>query len=62
MTDIRNHIESIIDNETAHTDGVSDGVVSKMLKSYDIYDRSSLLGFLLKMDYDELTLVTCDAW
>lgn len=63
MTDNRNPIESIIDIETAPPAmAVSDGVVSKMLTAYGVNDRSSLLGFLLKMDYDELTLVTCDAW
>lgn len=62
MTEDRNPIESIIDVETQPVTSATDGVVSEMLKVYGIHDRSSLLGFLLKMDYDELTLVTCDAW
>jgi len=63
MSDNRNPIESIIEVETAPTAiAVAGGVVSEMLTAYGVDDRSSLLGFLLKMDYDELTLVTCDAW
>lgn len=63
MSGNRNPIESIIDIETAPVaNAIGGSVVSEMLTAYGVYDRSSLLGFLLKMDYDELTLVTCDAW
>ncbi|MFQ5596710.1 MAG: hypothetical protein ACE5IR_06905 [bacterium] len=55
--------ESIIDVETAQkSTEPENGIVPEMLAAYGIDSRSSLLRFLLKMDYDELTLVTCDAW
>ena len=63
MVDDRRPIESIIDDEASSAaTAPSAGVVSGMLAKYGTQDRSSLLGFLLKMDYDELTVVTCDAW
>jgi len=63
MVDNRKPIEAIIDDEmSSDASASSAGVVSGMLAKYGTLDRSSLLGFLLKMDYDELTVVTCDAW
>lgn len=62
MVDNRKPIEAIIDDEmSSDASAPSAGVVSGMLAKYGTLDRSSLLGFLLKMDYDELTVVTCDA-
>lgn len=59
----RNPIEIAIEAEVApKAVTATGGVVSEMLAKYGVLDRSALLGFLLKMDYDELTLVTCDAW
>ena len=63
MVENRNPIEAVIDDEmSSDVSAPSAGVVSGMLAKYGTLDRSSLLGFLLKMDYDELTVVTCDAW
>jgi len=63
ITDDRRPIESIIDDEVCSVAAAAPtGVVSGMLAAYGVQDRSSLLGFLLKMDYAELTIVTCDAW
>lgn len=63
MVDNRKPIEAVIDDEmSSGASASSAGVVSVMQAKYGTLDRSSLLGFLLKMDYDELTVVTCDAW
>lgn len=59
----KNPIESIIDVETDQIKRQNgSGAILGMLSGYGVEDRSCLLGFLLKMDYAELTLVTCDAW
>jgi uncharacterized protein DUF87 len=38
------------------------GKVGSMLDAYESATSSRLLGFLLDMGYDEMRLVTCDAW
>jgi hypothetical protein len=36
--------------------------VAKIARKYDAVSSKRLLGFLLSLDYDELSIVTCDLW
>lgn len=38
------------------------GPVASIARRYNAEDSRRLLGFLLSLDYDELRIVTCDAW
>jgi hypothetical protein len=61
---VTNRVEEILDQEAARSTAppVSSGFVSRMIESYKIMTSERLLGFLLNMGYDEMTLVTCDSW
>jgi len=38
------------------------GPVAEIARKYDAVSSKRLLGFLLSLDYDELSIVTCDPW
>ena len=59
----KNPVEAVLDREAAVAAGASGtGPVKAMLAEYDVATSARLLGFLLELSYDELRLVTCDAW
>src|SRR5437867_5164761 len=59
----KNPVEAVLDREAAVAAGASaKGPVKEMLTGYDVATSERLLGFLLELSYDELQLVTCDAW
>lgn len=55
-------MQDILDREAARSNGGGGGPVSTMLQAYEAASSDRLLGFLLDMSYDEMRLVTCDAW
>lgn len=61
---IGNAIETVLDREarTSARRRTATGPISDMVDTYSARESNRLLGFLLKMSYDELYLVTCDAW
>ena len=63
MTDAANPIQQILDAEVQpDVEPGPRGPVTEMLGSYDVETSDQLLGFLLALSYDEIQLVTCDAW
>ncbi len=59
----KNPVEAGLDREsTASAPETQTGVVKDMLATYEVASSKRLLGFLLELSYDELRLVTCDAW
>jgi hypothetical protein len=56
-----NPIESEINKDAKKKLSTATGVVSAMALKYDL-TSSRLLGFLLSLSYDEMRVVTCDAW
>jgi DNA helicase HerA-like ATPase len=62
MTAPVNAVEAVLDREAAApASPAPPGPVSDMLRQYEV-GSTRLLGFLLDMGYDEMRLVTCDAW
>jgi len=64
MASAGNPVEAVLDREAARAGASSSSVghIGSMLDRYEVATSDRLLGFLLHMDYDELRLVTCDAW
>jgi DNA helicase HerA-like ATPase len=58
-----NAIEQVVDTEAneAARPYSSIGPIERLASSYNV-SNDRLLGFLLDMSYDELQIVTCDAW
>ena len=56
-----NPIEAAIEADTQKSGAGAAGAVGKMASKYTL-DSSQLLGFLLSLTYDEMRIVTCDAW
>ncbi len=58
-----NAIEQVVDTEAnqAARPYSSIGPIERLASSYTV-SNDRLLGFLLDMSYDELQIVTCDAW
>jgi hypothetical protein len=60
-----NPINAMLDREArtaARNEAGAGGIIGGMATAYVAATSERLLGFLLKMGYDELHLVTCDAW
>lgn len=57
-----NPVEAILDREAGRSSVSHAGPVAQILSYYNVATSDRLLGFLLRMDYDEIGLVTCDAW
>jgi hypothetical protein len=63
MAVVRNPVQDILDREASPRSATGGpGSVSAMLRAYEATTSERLLGFLLDMGYDEMRLVTCDAW
>ena len=63
MAETDNPIEQILDVETREQPPAEDaGPIREMLATYHAATSDRLLGFLLDLNYDELSFVTCDAW
>jgi DNA helicase HerA-like ATPase len=63
MAGTPNPIEALLDREVARPrTSAPSGPIATMLDTYDVGTSSRLLGFLLELGYDEMRLVTCDAW
>jgi len=59
----KNPVEAVLDREAAAAAKAPEtGPVKEMLADYEVASSQRLLGFLLELTYDELRLVTCDAW
>ncbi len=60
---IMNPIEQEIERSIAAR-GASEkiGPVAEIARRYDAPESKRLLGFLLSLDYDELSIITCDSW
>lgn len=57
-----NPIDRELDRKLAKHDGEAKiGPVAEISRKYDASSKR-LLGFLLSLDYDELSIVTCDPW
>ena len=58
-----NPVEAVLDREAAKPQvSGAKGPIANMLNAYEVATSERLLGFLLDLGYDELRLVTCDAW
>src|SRR5438552_1930571 len=63
MTKTGNPVEAALDREAAKpVMSAAKGPVAAILEAYEAATSDRLLGFLLDLSYDELRLVTCDAW
>lgn len=58
-----NAIEQAVDNEAIQEVRSDSGIgpIERLANNYTV-STDRLLGFLLDMSYDELQIVTCDAW
>src|SRR5688500_14526289 len=57
-----NPVDAVVDQEADDLiDPRARGIIGGIVDSYGT-QSPRLLGFLLKFDYDELRIVTCDAW
>ena len=58
-----NPVQALLDRKVMRGSSQdSAGPVSEMLERYEAPTSDRLLGFLLDMGYDQMRLVTCDAW
>jgi hypothetical protein len=59
-----NNIDGQLNREARTSTGKpkAPGPIAAMLAAYQVQTSNRLLGFLLNIGYDNLTLLTCDAW
>ncbi len=63
MAKTGNPVEAALDREAARSKPTRDaGRIASMLDAYAVATSDRLLGFLLDLSFDEMRLVTCDAW
>ncbi len=63
MAKAKNPVEQVLEApDASRKDEMPGGRIAGMLASYNVADSERLLGFLLDLGYDEMRLVTCDAW
>ncbi len=59
----RNPVEQILEQDQAKVrDSGALGVIATVVSQYTVRESARLLGVLLAMGYDEMQVVTCDAW
>jgi hypothetical protein len=59
---VRNPIDQELDRIATREREVRVGPVAQIARKYDASSSKRLLGFLLSLDYDDLSIVTCDPW